>query len=104
MEPEIPNLQSEIPPDPVIRLQGVHKRFGPMAVLNGLDLAFYPGQTTVLLGPSGTGKSVTLKHIVGLLQPDAGEVWFHDQRVDQLKEQELVPLRKRIGFLFQMGA
>lgn len=90
--------------EPVIRLVNVHKRFGPMTVLNGLDLEFYPGQTTVLLGPSGTGKSVTLKHIVGLLQPDAGEVWFHDQRVDQLKENQLVPLRKRIGFLFQMGA
>ncbi|MEM7626262.1 MAG: ATP-binding cassette domain-containing protein [Planctomycetota bacterium] len=90
--------------EPVIRLLGVHKRFGPMTVLNGLDLEIYPGQTTVLLGPSGTGKSVTLKHIVGLLQPDAGEVWFHDQRVDTLKESQLVPLRKRIGFLFQMGA
>ncbi|MEM9753421.1 MAG: ATP-binding cassette domain-containing protein [Planctomycetota bacterium] len=90
--------------EPIIRLRGVHKRFGPMTVLNGLDLDFRPHETTVLLGPSGTGKSVTLKHIVGLLQPDAGEVYFHDHRVDQLKERDLVPLRKRIGFLFQMGA
>ncbi|MEM9419174.1 MAG: ATP-binding cassette domain-containing protein [Planctomycetota bacterium] len=90
--------------EPIIRMRGVHKRFGPLTVLNGLDLDFRPHETTVLLGPSGTGKSVTLKHIVGLLQPDAGEVYFHDQRVDQLKERELVPLRKRIGFLFQMGA
>lgn len=89
---------------PIIRLRGVHKRFGPMTVLNGLDLDFRPHETTVLLGPSGTGKSVTLKHIVGLLQPDAGEVWFHEHRVDQLKERDMVPLRKRIGFLFQMGA
>ncbi|MEO0514067.1 MAG: ATP-binding cassette domain-containing protein [Planctomycetota bacterium] len=90
--------------DPIIRLRGIHKRFGPMTVLNGLDLDFRPHETTVLLGPSGTGKSVTLKHIVGLLQPDAGEVWFHDHRVDQIQERDMVPLRKRIGFLFQMGA
>jgi len=90
--------------DPIIRLRGIHKRFGPMTVLNGLNLDFRPRETTVLLGPSGTGKSVTLKHIVGLLQPDAGEVYFHDHRVDQLAERDLVPLRKRIGFLFQMGA
>lgn len=90
--------------EPIIRLRGIHKRFGPMTVLNGLDLDFRPHETTVLLGPSGTGKSVTLKHIVGLLQPDAGEVYFHEHRVDQLKERDLVPLRKRIGFLFQMGA
>lgn len=90
--------------EPIIRVRGVHKRFGPLTVLNGLDLDFRPGETTVVLGPSGTGKSVMLKHIVGLLQPDAGEVWFHDQRVDQMAERDMVPLRKRIGFLFQMGA
>ena len=89
---------------PVIRLRGVHKRFGSLNVLNGLDLDICPGETTVILGPSGTGKSVMLKHIVGLLQPDAGEVWFGDERVDQLNESDMVPLRKRIGFLFQMGA
>ena len=89
---------------PIVRLRGVHKRFGPLTVLNGLDLEFKAGETTVILGPSGTGKSVMLKHIVGLLNPDAGEVYFGDQRVDTLKENELVPLRKRIGFLFQMGA
>ncbi len=89
---------------PIIRLRGVRKRFGRLRVLNGLDLDFQPGETTVILGPSGTGKSVMLKHIVGLLQPDAGEVWFRDQRVDQLSEPQLVPLRRRIGFLFQMGA
>lgn len=99
-----PSEANDPPGPPVIRVRGVHKRFGPLTVLNGLDLDFYAGQTTVILGPSGTGKSVMLKHIVGLLQPDAGEVWFHDQRVDQLTEPQLVPLRKRIGFLFQMGA
>ncbi len=88
----------------VIRLRGVHKHFGPLAVLNGLDLDIHAGQTTVILGPSGTGKSVMLKHIVGLLQPDAGEVWMGDQRVDTLGERQLVDVRKRVGFLFQQGA
>lgn len=88
----------------VIRLRGVHKRFGPLMVLNGVDLDIHAGQTTVILGPSGTGKSVMLKHIVGLLQPDAGEVWMGDQRVDTLGERQLVDVRKRVGFLFQLGA
>ena len=88
----------------VIRLRGVHKRFGPLTVLNGIDLDIYAGQTTVILGPSGTGKSVMLKHIVGLLQPDAGTVSLGGQRVDTLNERELVGVRKRVGFLFQLGA
>jgi phospholipid/cholesterol/gamma-HCH transport system ATP-binding protein len=103
-QPTPASAKPEPKPEPIIRLVGVHKRFGPLTVLNGLDLTFQPGETAVILGPSGTGKSVMLKHIVGLLSPDAGEVWFHDQRVDTLKESEMVPLRKRIGFLFQMGA
>ena len=88
----------------VIRLRGVHKRFGPLTVLNGIDLDIHAGQTTVILGPSGTGKSVMLKHIVGLLQPDAGTVWLGGQRVDTLDERQLVGVRKRVGFLFQLGA
>jgi phospholipid/cholesterol/gamma-HCH transport system ATP-binding protein len=82
----------------------VHKRFGPLVVLDGLNLAIGAHESLVVLGPSGTGKSVLLKHIVGLLQPDGGEVWFHDQRVDHRPEATLEPVRKRIGFLFQTGA
>ena len=89
---------------PIVRLKKVHKRFGPLTVLNGLDLDFKKGETTVILGPSGTGKSVMLKHIVGLLQPDSGEVYFNHTRVDQLDERQLVDLRQKVGFLFQMGA
>ena len=63
-----------------------------------------PGSVTVVLGPSGCGKSVTLKHIVGLLRPDAGEVWFDGQRIDRLRESDLVPVRRQIGFLFQQSA
>lgn len=89
---------------PLTRVVNLHKAFGENKVLAGVDLEFMQGDTTVVLGPSGTGKSVLLKHIVGLLRPDQGEVYFHDQRVDQLKESELVAIRTRVGFLFQMGA
>mgnify|MGYP006270118741 CR=1 FL=1 len=88
----------------LVRLVDVHKSFGSLRVLRGVDLNFCKGETTVVIGPSGTGKSVLLKHIVGLLQPDRGEVYFADQRVDTLNERQLVEMRKKIGFLFQMGA
>ena len=90
--------------DAIARLEGVSKSFGSLHVLRDLTLAFAPGQTTVVLGPSGTGKSVMLKHIMGLLRPDAGAVYFKGTRVDPLRERELVEIRKQIGFLFQMGA
>lgn len=89
---------------PIVRLVNVSKSFGSLHVLRSVSLDIYPGQTTVIIGPSGTGKSVLLKHITGLLKPDSGEVWFHDQRVDQLSEKKMVEVRKRMGFLFQMGA
>jgi phospholipid/cholesterol/gamma-HCH transport system ATP-binding protein len=90
--------------DAIVELTDLFKSFGPLPVLNGIDLAFSRGQTTVVLGPSGTGKSVMLKLIVGLLQPDRGEVHFDGHRVDTCREPDLVNLRTRIGFLFQMSA
>lgn len=90
--------------EPLVRVVDVHKAFGPLKVLEGISLDIERGKTTVILGPSGTGKSVLLKHIVGLLKPDRGEVWFEGARMDQLNESDLVAKRKRIGFLFQMGA
>jgi phospholipid/cholesterol/gamma-HCH transport system ATP-binding protein len=89
---------------PLVRLVDVHKSFGSNRVLDGVSLDIYPGKTTVIIGPSGTGKSVLLKHIAGLLKPDAGEVWFEDQRVDRLSENSLVAVRQQMGMLFQMGA
>ncbi len=90
--------------EPIIRLAGVSKSFGTNTVLDDVSLHFAEGAITVVLGPSGVGKSVMLKHIVSLLKPDAGEVWFEDQRVDKLSERRMVKLRQRIGYLFQMGA
>ncbi len=90
--------------DPIIRFDNVHKRFGPLVVLDGMSLDIPRDRTTVILGPSGVGKSVLLKHIVGLLRPDSGSIFFCNQRIDHLGERELEPFRKRIGFLFQLGA
>lgn len=89
---------------PIIRLVNVDKAFGTLRVLNRVSLDFMPGQTTVVIGPSGVGKSVLLKHIVGLIKPDRGQVWYHDQRIDKLAERSLVQARKTMGFLFQRGA
>jgi phospholipid/cholesterol/gamma-HCH transport system ATP-binding protein len=88
----------------MVRLVNLHKSFGPLRVLAGIDLELKRGETTVVMGPSGTGKSVLLKHVVGLIRPDRGEVWFEGKRIDTLDEPDLVEVRKKIGFLFQMGA
>jgi phospholipid/cholesterol/gamma-HCH transport system ATP-binding protein len=88
----------------VVRLTGLHKRFGNLIVLDGLDLNLRGGETTVILGESGSGKSVLLQHIVCLLRPDKGEVYFHDERLDTLPERKLAKIRPRFGFLFQLGA
>lgn len=90
--------------EPLIRLKNLHKRFGRLEVLTGVDLDLRPGETTVVLGESGTGKSVLLKHMVGLLRPDVGEVHFHGKRVDAYTEREWVEPRKHFGFLFQLSA
>src|SRR3954470_9835510 len=87
-----------------IELRHVSKRFGSLVVLNDLSLSIEKGKCLVVIGASGTGKSVMLKHIVGLLRPDKGEVWIDGQRVDTLPERSLVDVRTRFGFLFQMGA
>ena len=88
----------------LIELKDVHKRFGRLVVLAGVDLFIDAGESVVVIGASGSGKSVMLKHIVGLLRPDSGEVWFDRQRIDTLPERALMTVRERFGFLFQMGA
>ena len=91
-------------PGTIVELRQVRKRFGPLEVLRGIDLDLRKGQTTVVIGESGAGKSVILKHIVGLLRPDTGSVHFHGERIDHAPEHRLAELRTRFGFLFQMGA
>jgi phospholipid/cholesterol/gamma-HCH transport system ATP-binding protein len=82
----------------------VKKSFGKNAVLNGLDLGLPDGQISMILGPSGTGKSVCIKHMVGLLYPDEGDVLVHGDSVPNLPDQELFEMRKKFGVLFQDGA
>ena len=88
----------------LIELKQVSKRFGRLVVLDELDLSIADGESITVIGASGTGKSVLLKHIVGLLRPDTGEVWFDSQQIDTMNERELMDVRQRFGFLFQMGA
>jgi phospholipid/cholesterol/gamma-HCH transport system ATP-binding protein len=88
----------------LIELHHVSKRFGRLVVLNRLELNIETGKCLVIIGASGSGKSVTLKHIVGLLRPDSGEVYFDHQRIDNLPEKRLDQIRTHFGFLFQMGA
>lgn len=89
---------------PIIKLRNIHKSFGPRTVLAGVDLDIHRGQTTVILGESGTGKSVLLKTIVGLIRPDQGTVCFDGQDITTMGERELAPIRMNFGFLFQGGA
>jgi phospholipid/cholesterol/gamma-HCH transport system ATP-binding protein len=88
----------------MIEIRGVAKRFGAQVVLNGVDLVVHEGETLALLGPSGTGKSVLLKSIIGLIRPDRGEIVVDEQNVGKLKRKELSALRATIGYVFQNGA
>ena len=88
----------------MIELRNVHKAFGKQVVLNGVDFEVREGETVALLGPSGTGKSVLLKHIIGLIRPDVGEIYVDGNDVCRLKRKDLAELRSRIGYVFQNGA
>lgn len=82
----------------------VHKAFGEKKVLQGFTLTIRDGETTTVIGGSGSGKSVALKHIVGLLRPDQGEVWVDGENVSRLDQQSIYALRRKIGYVFQFAA
>jgi phospholipid/cholesterol/gamma-HCH transport system ATP-binding protein len=88
----------------VIRVQGLHKRFGPQPVLQGVDLEIATGEIMVIIGRSGGGKSVLLKHLIGLLRPDRGTVRVDDTEITRLRGGELDRVRQRYGVVFQGGA
>jgi phospholipid/cholesterol/gamma-HCH transport system ATP-binding protein len=87
-----------------IVLKDVHKAFGEKEVLRGCSIEIREGETIAILGQSGSGKSVTLKHIVRLLSPDSGEVWVDGENVGTLTQPELYDLRRRVGYVFQFAA
>jgi phospholipid/cholesterol/gamma-HCH transport system ATP-binding protein len=87
-----------------VQFINVHKSFGRNHVLRGLNLEIPEGQVSMIIGPSGTGKSVCIKHIVGLLYPDEGDVIVHGHSIPSLPDDELFELRKKFGVLFQDGA
>jgi phospholipid/cholesterol/gamma-HCH transport system ATP-binding protein len=89
---------------PLIELQDVHKSFGPKQVLRGFSLRVEPGETLVMLGRSGTGKSVTLKTIVGLIRPDGGRVRVGEVDVARAGREALSAVRRQVAYLFQTGA
>lgn len=88
----------------MIELYNLHKQFGKQVVLDNVNFEVREGETVALLGPSGTGKSVLLKHIIGLIKPDRGKVVVDGKDVSTLKRKELSELRSRIGYVFQNGA
>jgi phospholipid/cholesterol/gamma-HCH transport system ATP-binding protein len=89
---------------PVIELKKVTKRFGKFMVLDELDLEVFPGETLVIIGRSGVGKSTILKHMAGLMTPDSGQVWVEGQEIEHMRETELNEMRKKMGVVFQGAA
>ena len=90
--------------EPIIRLENVSVRFDKQLVLDRINLSLFPQETLAIIGESGCGKSVTLKLIVGLLQPTEGTVYFEGRPLNRMKERELTEMRLRVGFLFQQAA
>ncbi len=97
-------MSNLVVPDPIISFQGVHKAFGRQVVLDDVSLDIERGKTTVIIGPSGTGKSVFIKLLVGLLKPDRGSIAVDGEDITRLKERQLYDVRKKFGMLFQDGA
>ena len=89
---------------PMIAVRGLTKSIGSQPILRGVDLDVAKGETLVIIGRSGGGKSVLLKHLVGLMQPDAGEIWIDGENIIGLGERKLAAIRKKVGILFQSGA
>ena len=88
----------------MIAVRGLMKTIGPQEILRGIDLTVGKGETLVIIGRSGGGKSVLLKHLIGLMQPDAGEIWVDGQNIIGLSERKLADIRRKVGILFQGGA
>ncbi len=89
---------------PMIAVRDLAKKIAGQEILRGIDLTVAKGETLVIIGRSGGGKSVLLKHLIGLMQPDAGEIWIDGQNIIGLSERKLAAIRRKVGILFQGGA
>src|SRR3954468_14863281 len=88
----------------MIAVRDLRKAIGDQQILRGVDLTVAKGETLVIIGRSGGGKSVLLKHLIGLMTPDAGQIWIDGENIIGLTERELAPIRLKVGILFQGGA
>src|SRR5436853_4832162 len=107
--PPSPNMSAEPPlvsddSSPMIAVSSLQKKIGQQEILRGVDLKISSGETLAIIGRSGGGKSVLLKHMVGLMEPDSGEIWIQGQNIIGMNERQLGAIRKKVGILFQSGA
>lgn len=104
------NTESALPPrtaastDPMIAVRSLAKKIARQEILCGVDLNVATGETLAIIGRSGGGKTILLKHLVGLMKPDAGEIWIEGQNITGMSERELATIRQKIGILFQGAA
>src|SRR5438094_262949 len=89
---------------PMIKVRSLTKKIGRQEILRGVDLEVRTGETLAIIGRSGGGKSVLLKHLVGLMEPDGGEIWIQGQNIIGMNERQLGAIRQKVGILFQGGA
>jgi phospholipid/cholesterol/gamma-HCH transport system ATP-binding protein len=104
VEPALNSQLQTLNFSPMIEVRGLAKKLGLQEVLRGVDLTVAKGETLVIIGRSGGGKSVLLKNLIGLMQPDAGEVWIDGENIIGLTERKLAAIRRKVGILFQGGA
>jgi len=99
-------IQNQVttPNGTMIAVRDLHKSIGDQEVLRGVDLEVAVGETLVIIGRSGGGKSVLLKHLIGLMQPDVGEIWVSGKNIIGMSERQLSGIREKVGILFQSGA
>src|SRR5437660_12261473 len=102
-----PSTKSHLVPgnsSPMVAVRSLAKKIGEQEILRGVDLEVARGQTLAIIGRSGGGKSVLLKHLIGLMQPDAGELWIEGQNIIGMTEWQLPTIRQRVGRLLQGSA
>ena len=105
MTVQSPQVQPAAPNGgPMIAVRGLQKRLGEQEILRGIDLEVRRGETAVIIGRSGGGKSVLLKHLIGLMLPDRGEIWIDGGNIVGLSERKLAAIRRKVGILFQGAA